>query len=1789
MHTRPSRNMPRKRTMWPSLVTWFLLSTGLFWPSGAAAQSTSRSDPSVDSWKPRVLVLHSYHHGFTWSDNISSGIRSVFKEQAEDVELRFEFMDTRRVHTEAYFQEFKELLDIKYAGTPIDVIIASDDHAYNFMMGLGQDVFPNVPVVFCSVTGYEPSVRQSRQLTGLQESIDIKATLDVALELHPRTREVAVITDMTRTGRALKAKAKKVFSDYESRLDFSYLEDLTIEDMKHRVAGLSDETIAFLFIFSRDKAGRVFSHEHNLRILARHCNVPIYAVWEFYLGHGIVGGMLTSGEAEGRMAAEMALRILGGENASDISLGKSPTQYMFDYRQLERFNIKEGTLPEDSRVINKPFSFHEDYRPLIWSGASAIALLILVVAMLGGHILFRRRAEQALRQSEERYRDLVENVNDVIYAADEKGVMTYISPVVESVTGYNPLEVIGKSFVEFVYDEDRTRVVERFQDLLSGAVEPMEYRLVAKSGEILWVRSSSGRVVEGGRVTGLRGVFRDVTKRKLAEEALRQSEERYRSLFRNNHAVMLLIDPETGQIVDANPAASSFYGYSIEELRTKKMLDINLLSQEEVLQEMERARREQRDHFYFQHRLATGDVREVEVFSGPINVHGKSLLYSIIHDITDRKKAEEALRVSKERYRGVYDTAPLAFVVWDRQCRVTGWNDRAKALFGWSREEVLGRNFFEFLIPEVARPRVEDVVEKLLLGQIEFDIVNENLTKSGDVILCRWNNAVLRDGEGQVAGAMSLGLDITEEQQAQEALRQSEQRFQEVAENSEEWIWEVDTHGLYTYASPVVEKILGHKPEDIVGKKHFYDLFCPEEREQNKKAALEVFAKKESFREFINANIHKNGDIVWLSTSGVPILDKEGNLVGYRGADTDITDRRRAEGALKVSEEFNKGIIESSYDCIKVLDLEGRLQFMSRGGQRLLEIDDVTAYLNKSWVDFWEGPDRVAALDAIEKAKRGGRGLFRGSSPTALGQPKWWDVVITPIRGADGNVEQLLSISRDITGHKEAEEALRGSEEKYRQLVEHAPSAIYEIDFKEGRFISFNDVLSTYTGYTERDLMEINPLDLFTDDSKEVFRERLGLMSEGEEVPPSQEYEIRRKDGTTMWALININYEMEAGVPARGRMVAHDITERKSMESAVKESEEKYRTLYDSAADVIIVADSEGNLLDVNRMFEEESGFSRDEMLGKNLFTSGIMTEASIARALSAFNRLLDGKEWQHLEVDGETKDGHVIPFEVRAVPIMREGELQGIQAILRNIRERKEAEEVLRTEKEKFEILVEESPLAVSLIGQDGGYRYINPEFVEIFGYTLEDVPNGQAWFPRAYPDPAYRHEVISAWIGDMSTSKTGESRPRVFDVTCKDGSEKVIHFRPVTMHNGDQLVIYEDISEQRRLERRLRQAQKMEAIGTLAGGIAHDFNNILTPIMVQTEVAMQQLPKQNPVQHNLEEVTRAAHRAKDLVKQILTFGRESEQQRMPLRVGPVLKETMKLLRSSLPTTIEVRLSINVASDVALTDPTEIHQVLMNLCTNAAHAMGDKGGVLEVRLEDVDVGPEDAGRWPDQKPGSYLRLSVSDTGDGMDQATMERIFDPFFTTKSREEGTGMGLAVVHGIVKSYGGGMSVESETGRGTTFHVFLPRDERDVEVRTEPAGPVPTGNERILLVDDEGSVADTVRLMLEHLGYEVAAKVSSVDALEAFQAEPDTFDLVITDQTMPKMTGKELAQRLLSIRPQIPVILFTGFGHGITEQEAKAVGISAYLMKPLDVNDMARTIRKVIDKARRHKKVV
>jgi PAS domain S-box-containing protein len=503
------------------------------------------------------------------------------------------------------------------------------------------------------------------------------------------------------------------------------------------------------------------------------------------------------------------------------------------------------------------------------------------------------------------------------------------------------------------------------------------------------------------------------------------------------------------------------------------------------------------------------------------------------------------------------------------------------------------------------------------------------------------------------------------------------------------------------------------------------------------------------------------------------------------------------------------------------------------------------------------------------------------------------------------------------------------------------------------------------------------------------------------------------------------------------------------------------------------------------------------------------------------------------------------------------------------------------KAEKELFRLAtaIEQAAEGVLISDTDWTILYVNPALEKISGYSKKEMIGARTDLLKSR-----KHD--RRFYGEIKgTLKRGEVWSGRLVNQRKDGTEyeAEVTASPVRDESGEIInfvAVHRDITHEAKLQRHLREAQKMEAIGTLAGGIAHDFNNILTAIMCYTEMAMAESAGIGRLSHRLNRVLMGCQRAKELVEQIITFSRQREREQKPVLINSIIKETLKLLSSSFPKTIEIDTNIERCSSVINADPSQVHQVLLNLCTNAAYAMRETGGVLEVTLQKIDLDETSTRSRIDLKPGPYVKLVVSDTGHGMDESVKERIFEPFFTTKPKEEGSGMGLSVVHGIVKGLGGAISVYSELGLGTTFNVYFPRIETETEDQAKAPVIIPTGTERILYVDDERMLVEITNETLESLGYQVTATTDSMEALELFRTNPEKFDLVITDMTMPKITGETLARECLRIRPDIPVILCTGFSELITEEKAREAGIRGYIMKPLLVGDLAKAIRKVLD---------
>ncbi len=517
-----------------------------------------------------------------------------------------------------------------------------------------------------------------------------------------------------------------------------------------------------------------------------------------------------------------------------------------------------------------------------------------------------------------------------------------------------------------------------------------------------------------------------------------------------------------------------------------------------------------------------------------------------------------------------------------------------------------------------------------------------------------------------------------------------------------------------------------------------------------------------------------------------------------------------------------------------------------------------------------------------------------------------------------------------------------------------------------------------------------------------------------------------------------------------------------------------------------------------------------------------------------------------------------------------------------------KNREKQLKESESRLRLTFDHAPIGAAIVSLKGRFLQSNRELCRIVKYSADELKEMNI-IDIIHPDMA---GYMTAAIGQLRTGELEYHQDELLLVR-KDGKNAWgrVSLRVILNEDGQPihfLPMIENIDEQKKtqiekqnLETRLVQTQKMEAIGTLAGGIAHDFNNILSAVIGYTEIALNiELPPDAPARKSLQNVLKAGLRAKDLVNQILTFSRQTEQELKPVEINIIVKEVAKLLRSSLPTTIQIKQNV-LGNSLVMGDPTQIHQILLNLCTNAGHAMQAKGGVLTIELQVIDLKEDLVTDQIMLKPGNYVQLSVSDTGHGISNENLGRIFDPFFTTKERGEGTGMGLAVVHGIVQSYKGAINVYSEIGKGTTFNVFLPAIERRAEPDKRKMADIPKGSGHVLFVDDESAIVEIVTSQLESLGYKVTSCHNGLEALELMKTTPDRFDLVITDMTMPKMTGDELAKEIKNIRSETPIILCTGFSSKLTSEDEKLPDIDAILMKPIILRDMATIVRNVMER--------
>ncbi len=887
---------------------------------------------------------------------------------------------------------------------------------------------------------------------------------------------------------------------------------------------------------------------------------------------------------------------------------------------------------------------------------------------------------------------------------------------------------------------------------------------------------------------------------------------------------------------------------------------------------------------------------------------------------------------------------------------------------------------------------------------------------------------------------------------------------------------------------------------------------------------------------------------------------------------------RLTQEALKRSEERFKLAMEFANDGLFDWNLETNEIYYSPVWKRMLGYEDDELPNDFSvWESLTEPEDVKRSWEMQNELINKKRDKFEIEFKMRHKDGHWVDILsrANAIYDENDKAIRIIGTHVDITERKNVQIAILKSEQKYRHLIQTASDAIYLIT-EDGRFSDVNPAACSMLNRSRKEILnfDINAIDPnFSVEAFNNFWKETPLNE-----PRVFETTHLHKDGSLVPVEVS-GQKFQVGEDVYFFGIARNITDRKKAEAHLRKSQ----LIIESTSDAIISTDVNGIITFWNSGAERLYGYKFEEVLNKSI--NLIYKEEDLPISQNLIADLIQGKDLLNENVTCIDKEGNDVEILLSLMTIKDENQdVIEIVGFTKDISELKRYEKEIIKQKERAERYLNLAGVIFIALNRNGEVTLINKKGCETLGCNYAEVI-GKNWFENFIPE-WLRDDLlpISKQLlnGDIESVEYYEN-----PILTKNGKEKLIAWHNTILKDetGDiigHLSAGDDITEKRQMEKQLQQAQKMESIGTLAGGIAHDFNNILYMISGNAELAIEEIPASNPAYENLKEIKFAVSRAADVVKQLLNFSRLTDHGLKPICAGIVIKDALKFLRSIIPTSIEIQQKFPDKEVSILGDPTQINQVMMNLCINAAQAMEETGGGLEILVEVIILTERENDRYSDLTPGDWLKITVRDSGSGISPDNIDRIFDPYFTTKEVGKGSGMGLAVVHGIIKNHHGRIFVDSKLGQGTAFTILFPVvTERPVMETIEPE-VIPRGNgARVLFVDDEASITGMIKKMLERLDYQVQTETNPVVALERFQSKPDSFDLLLTDMTMPKMTGVILSKKIKAVRPDIPVLICTGHSALIDEKRAQSIGIDGYVMKPLTMKDIAKAIRTALKK--------
>ena len=1044
----------------------------------------------------------------------------------------------------------------------------------------------------------------------------------------------------------------------------------------------------------------------------------------------------------------------------------------------------------------------------------------------------------------------------------------------------------------------------------------------------------------------------------------------------------------------------------------------------------------------------------------------------------------------------------------------------------------------------------------------------------------------------QLAMLMDVAWKMVEKKWAEAKLQKTEERRRLALQGADLGTWDWDVVTGEAAFNRRWAQMLGYELSEVHPSiRSWKNLIHPDDRpgvmeslEKHLRGEADAYETEHRLR-------HQSGRWVWVLDKGRVIKrDADGRALRVCGTHLDVTERKQAEETLRLQADQYASILSTTSDGVWLIDEDGRLLDVNENYCRM------SGYTREELLSL-----KIADLDGAETVSQVQhhlrlvieRGSDRFETRHRTRDGRLYDVEVNTSYWA--NCGRFIAFVRDITARKQAEQQLRESRRFERTTIDSLHAHVCVLD-ENGVILDVNQAWLNFAAANPpvRTNVAEGASYLATCDAAQgpdaetalAFAAGIRDVLAGRRATFSREYPCHSpgeqrwfRGHVTRFASQNHNFAV----------VAHEnITARKLAEEALRTSQQLIEGIVQTIPARVFWKDKDLVYRGCNQAFAQDAGLADPkDIIGKDDYQLGWRDQAELYRRDDR-EVIAMGRAKLLIEEPQTTPEGKEITILTSKAPLRNsKGDITGVIGTYIDITERIRAEKKAMEGEERNRRLVESSTDAIIIRSSDDEkIVYANPAAIKLFRANCIGEMVGRSYLDLVHPDDR---------AGTVERIKRCRERawtapPREHRVLTLTGEVVDVESTGVpVLHQGETQIfgVFRDITERKKayqekekLEVQLRQAQKMEAIGTLAGGIAHDFNNILGVIIGNSELVTLRDEATAASKECLDQIFAAAQRAKQLVNQILTFSRQGEQQKFLLNLKPVVKETLGFLRASLPTTIQLQHFIAPDAGATLADPTQMQQVLMNLCTNAAHAMEKHGGVLKIGLCNAAATEGDGIPKSKLEHGNYVLLTVSDTGHGMDPGVQARIFDPYFTTKEPGKGTGLGLSVVHGIVQSHGGAIQVISEVGKGTTFKVFLPRADPVEEPEPSSAQALPKGAEKILLVDDEAALVEIGKQMLEFLGYQVEARTNPAEALELLRADPTRFDAVITDMTMPRLTGMSLAREILAIRPGIPTILCTGFSDQANEEKAQSVGIRALLYKPMTMQGLATAVRAALD---------